>query len=290
MKRRIIMGLIILIMISGIGLMVYPSLANFINNQFAISTIGDYTSKVENYDKEEIDKIMKQAYDYNNSLPGAFPADPFSGKNISRKSMDEFKDFFMVQPGAMIGYIEIPKADIYLPIYYGTSDDVLNKGVGLIENSSLPVAGESSHALLSAHTGLLSQELFTRIEDLKSGDVFFVHTMDQVFAYKINQRKVVLPEETEDLLIQKDKTYVTLITCTPYGINTHRLLVRGEYDPNFDFTSEEYTSLYTKHKNDWLWMVIVSGFAIVGIVGFIIFKKKKKESKRKEGLQNEETK
>ncbi len=107
--------------------------------------------------------------------------------------MSDFKDFFMVQEGAMIGYIEIPSVDIYLPIYYGTSDAVLKKGVGLIKNSSLPVAGESSHALLSAHTGLPSQELFTGIEELEDGDVFFIHTMDQVFAYRINQRKVVLP-------------------------------------------------------------------------------------------------
>ena len=269
-------------MVLGIGLMAYPSLANFINNQFSISTIGDYNTKVEKYNKEEIDKIMKDAYDYNNSLPGAFPADPFSGKNISRKSISDFKDFFMVQEGAMIGYIEIPSVDIYLPIYYGTSDAVLKKGVGLIKNSSLPVAGESSHALLSAHTGLPSQELFTGIEELKDGDVFFIHTMDQVFAYRINQRKVVLPEETSDLMIEEGKTYITLITCTPYGINTHRLLVRGEYDPNFDFSSEEYSFTYEKHKNDWLWMILVSGFVVIGIVGFIIFKRKKKESKKEE--------
>lgn len=287
MKRRLIMGFIILIMLAGIGLMIYPSLANFINNQFAVSVIGDYQQKMDSMDHEEIDKMMQEAYDYNDFLPGAFPADPFSGKNISRKSQADFKDFFMVQPNEMLGYVEIPKADIYLPIYYGTSETVLKKGVGLIENSSLPVAGESSHSLLSAHTGLPSQELFTGLEDLKDGDVFFIHILNQVFAYRINQTKVVLPEETSDLLIQKDKTYVTLITCTPYGINTHRLLVRGSYEPDFDFSSEEYTSLYTKHKNDWLWMILVGGFAIAGVGGFIIFKKKKKKSDRKEGIQDE---
>lgn len=287
MKRRLIMGFIILIMLAGIGLMIYPSLANFINNQFAVSVIGDYQQKMDNMDHKEIKEMMQEAYDYNNSLPGAFPADPFSGKNISRKSQADFKDFFMVQPAEMLGYVEIPKADIYLPIYYGTSETVLKKGVGLIENSSLPVAGESSHSLLSAHTGLPSQELFTGLDDLKDGDVFFIHILDQVFAYRIDQTKVVLPEETSDLLIQKDKTYVTLITCTPYGINTHRLLVRGSYEPNFDFGSEEYTSLYSKHKNDWLWMILVGGFAIAGVGGFIIFKKKKKKSDRKEGIQDE---
>lgn len=275
MKRRLMIGFINLIMFLGIGLMAYPSLANFINNKFSISTIGNYNTEVGKYNKDEIDKIMKEAYDYNNSLPGAFPADPFSGMNISRKSLSEFKDFFMVQEGEMIGYIEIPSVDIYLPIYYGTSDEVLKKGVGLIKNSSLPVAGKSSHALLSAHTGLPSQKLFTGLEKLEDGDIFFIHTMDQVFAYRINQKKVVLPEETSDLMIEKGKTYITLITCTPYGINTHRLLVRGEYDPNFDFSSEEYKVTNEKHKNDWLWMILISGFIIVGITGFIIFKKKK---------------
>lgn len=287
MKRKVIMGLIILIMLSGIGLMAYPSLANFINNQFAVQIIDDYQNKIDSTDKKELDEMMEKAYSYNNSLPGAFPADPFSGSNISKQAQVDYQDFFMIQPDAMIGYIEVPKADIYLPVYYGTSEEVLKKGVGLIKNSSLPVGGESSHAVLSAHTGLPSQELFTGIEELEDGDMFFIHVLDQIFAYEVNQKKVVLPEETSDLMIEKDKTYITLLTCTPYGINSHRLLVRGELIQDYDFTTESYTPMAKGiKKNDWLWILILACVAIALLSLLIVFVIKRRKGK-KEGVENE---
>lgn len=276
MKQKIIMGLIVLIMLIGIGLMAYPSLANYVNNKFAVNVISDYQSRVKNANEEELKHMIDQATAYNNSLPGAFPANPFDGMNISKNAKIDFKDFFMIQKDEMIGYVEIPKADIYLPVYYGTSDKVLNKGVGVVENSSLPVAGDSTHSVLSAHTGLPSQELFTGVEKLVENDTFFVHVLNKVYAYRVNQIVVVLPDETEELMIEKNKTYVTLLTCTPYGINDHRLLIRGEYDPDFDFTSDEYRSLADKGKNDWIWMLVI-GVAVIGGITFVIVRKRKKK-------------
>lgn len=273
-------------MFAGIGLMAYPSLANYINNKYAVSIIDDYQNQVENTDEAELKDMIEMATAYNDSLPGSFPANPFNGSNISKNAKLNYKDFFMIQKNAMIGYVEVPKVDIYLPIYYGTEDEVLNKGVGLIENSSLPVAGESTHAVLSAHTGLPSQKLFTGIEDLQKGDVFFIHVLNKVYAYKVNQIVVVLPDETDELMIQKDKTYVTLLTCTPYGINSHRLLVRGEYDPNYNFGSEEYHQLTEKKKNDWIWMVVIGGAVVSGIV--IVIVKKRKKKKTEEKVEHEE--
>lgn len=281
MKQKVIMGMIIFIMLIGIGLMAYPSLANYVNNKFAINVINEYQKKIENTDDEELKHIIDQATAYNNSLPGAFPANPFDGMNISKDAKVNYKDFFMIQKDEMIGYIEIPKVDIYLPVYYGTSDTVLKKGVGVVENSSLPVAGDSTHSVLSAHTGLPSQELFTGVEDLVKGDTFFVHILNKVYAYRVNQIVVVLPEETEELMIQKNKTYVTLLTCTPYGINDHRLLIRGEYDPDFDFSSEEYHSLADKGKNDWIWMLVIGTAVVGGIITIIVLKKKKNRKIRK---------
>lgn len=273
-------------MLAGIGLMSYPYLANYINNKFAVNIITDYQKTVDNTDEKELKNMIDMATAYNNSLPGAFPADPFSGSNISKEAKVDYKDFFMIQKNAMVGYVEVPKVNIYLPIYYGTDDEVLNKGVGLIENSSLPVAGKSTHAVLSAHTGLPSQELFTGIENLDKGDVFFIHVLNKTYAYKVNQIVVVLPEETEELMIQKDKTYVTLLTCTPYGINTHRLLVRGEYDPDYDFSSEEYKELTKKENYDWIWMAVIGGVVVSGIV--IVIVKKRKKKKTEEKVEHEE--
>lgn len=284
-KRYFVPGCILLLMLCGIGLMAYPSLANYINNQHAVSVIGEYQEKMEHSDSEELKRILAMAYAYNDSLPGAFPADPFSGQNISTQAKEDFQELFMIQPGAMIGYIEIPNLDIYLPIYYGTEDAVLEKGVGLIENSSLPVGANSSHAVLSAHTGLPSQELFSKLEDLKEEDIFFIHVLDQLYVYQVDQKKVVLPDDTADLMIEKDHTYVTLLTCTPYGINSHRLLVRGHLDPDYDISTTPITPKLVQ-KNDWIWKVVFASAGIISIVGGIYFIKKRK--KRGEAHEEQE--
>ena len=134
----------------------------------------------------------------------------------------------LVDVGESIGFIEIPKIDVYLPIYSGTGEDVLQKGVGHLAESSYPIGGTSTHSVLTGHRGLPSAVLFTDLDKLEEGDVFYLHVLDEVLAYKVDQIKVVLPEETQDIGIVEGKDYCTLVTCTPYAINTHRLLVRGE--------------------------------------------------------------
>ena len=136
----------------------------------------------------------------------------------------------LVDVGESIGFIEIPKIDVYLPIYSGTNEDVLQKGVGHLAESSYPIGGTSTHSVLTGHRGLPSAVLFTDLDKLEEGDVFYLHVLDEVLAYKVDQIKVVLPEETQDIGIVEGKDYCTLVTCTPYAINTHRLLVRGERD------------------------------------------------------------
>lgn len=257
MRRKIFLTLIIVMLLAGIGIMAYPSLANYVNNKFAVATIMDYQEEMENVDEKKLIELMNQALEYNASLPWAFPADPFNHKNIIDSKKSKFKDFEMIQSGAMLGYIEIPDINVYLPIYYGTSDEVLKKGVGLIENTSLPVGGAGTHAVLSAHSGLPAQMLFTDLELLENGDIFFIHVLNKHFAYKVNQRKVVEPKEVQDLMIQKDKDYVSLLTCTPYAINTHRLIVRGERI-DYDFDSENYEEVKVHKENDWLWMALLA--------------------------------
>ncbi len=218
--KRIYLMLLILITLIAIGVLLYPSVSNYINNKYAVSTITKYEKDIENTEKEEINKLMKKAVMYNSDI----------ARGIISKSKFE--------NGYMLGYVDIPKINIKLPIYEGTSDEVLKKGVGVIDGTSIPIGGESTHSVLSAHTGLTTQKLFTDIDQLKEGDFFYINIFGERLAYKVDEINIVKPNDTSKINISPNKDYVTLLTCYPYGINTERLLVRGERvfqkDDNFN--------------------------------------------------------
>ncbi|WP_338730437.1 class C sortase [Clostridium perfringens] len=218
--KRIYLMLLILITLIAIGVLLYPSVSNYINNKYAVSTITKYEKDIENIEKEEINKLMKKAVMYNSDI----------ARGIISKSKFE--------NGYMLGYVDIPKINIKLPIYEGTSDEVLKKGVGVIDGTSIPIGGESTHSVLSAHTGLTTQKLFTDIDQLKEGDFFYINIFGERLAYKVDEINIVKPNDTSKINISPNKDYVTLLTCYPYGINTERLLVRGERvfqkDDNFN--------------------------------------------------------
>jgi sortase A len=211
------------VLLLGVCVMLYPVVSSFLSKMAQSATISNYQRAVENLSDKEIEKLKAEAIKYNESLSGTVPSDPFADERGS-----EITNFKLLETGEVIGYIEIPKIDVYLPIYHGTTKEILQKGVGHLKNSSLPIGGKSTHAVLSAHRGLPSATLFTNLDQLEKNDVFYIHILDEVLAYKVDQIKVVDPENTADLMIQNGKDYVTLVTCTPYGINTQRLLVRGE--------------------------------------------------------------
>lgn len=265
-----------LIILGGIGLLGYPSFANYINQTFANKEISAYDDTIEKKSEEEINRLIELANRYNSLLPGSYPADPFSGENITNFKGTDFETFFMVQEDEILGYVEAPGINVYLPIYYGTSEIVLDKGAGLVKNTSLPVGGPGTHAVVSAHTGMASRKLFTDLPEMKEGDIFFIHVLNRHLAYKVNQIKVVLPEESDDLLIEMGKDYVTLLTCTPFGVNDHRLLVRGERIEDFDFEkyyAENNTAgeNFAKERNNILWLVVLTVLMI--IIEIIIIKK-----------------
>ena len=275
MLRKISQILAGLIILGGIGMMCYPSFANFINQQFQTKEISNYNTQVEDMSDQDIQDALNLAEAYNASLPAAYPADPFTGENVRDFTGTEFEQFSMVQQGEMLGYVEIPCIDVYLPVYYGTSEEVLQKGAGLVDNTSLPVGGEGTHAVISAHTGLASKKFFTDLTEMKEGDLFFIHVLNMDLAYQVNQIKVVLPEDVEDLMIQEDKDYVTLLTCTPFGINDHRLLVRGERI-DYDF-SEDEDSGWTMPKPDmYFWMMVLGIFFLVIFILRIVHIHRKK--------------
>ena len=220
MKKKIIQVLIILI---GVALLVYPWIANYLNEHAAKSTISTYENEVKHTDKKEKEEMLEKAREYNESLVGKV-----NRYYLNEEEKKRYAHILDITKTGIMAYVEIPKLNIYMPVYHGTDEGVLQIAAGHLPGSSLPVGGENTHSLISGHRGLPSAKLFTDIDKLKKGDLFFIHVFDEVLAYKVNQIKIVLPDDVETLEIEKGKDYVTLITCTPYGVNSHRLLVRGE--------------------------------------------------------------
>lgn len=269
--KRIYFSILILITLIALGFLLYPSFSNYINNKFAVSTISDYTEKINNVKDEEVDNLIKNINKYNYDL--------FNGT-----AENQLPDYLNIYEGDVLGYIEIPSINIKLPIYYGTSVDILKKGVGVLEGTSLPVGGENTHSVLSAHTGLANQKLFTDIDKLKDGDVFYLHILKKDLAYKVNQIKVVHPDEIDELKISDDKDYVTLLTCYPYGINTERLLVRGERTDlspsNVEQVQKEISTFNHSNENLILIVIILNSVLIIIFLLSLIMKFKGKNKSR----------
>ena len=269
--KRIYFSILILITLIALGFLLYPSFSNYINNKFAVSTISDYTEKINNVKDEEVDDLIKNINKYNYDL--------FNGT-----AENELPDCLNIHEGDVLGYIEIPSINIKLPIYYGSSVDILKKGVGVLEGTSLPVGGENTHSVLSAHTGLANQKLFTDIDKLKDGDVFYLHILKKDLAYKVNQIKVVHPDEIDELKISDEKDYVTLLTCYPYGINTERLLVRGERTDlspsNVEQVQKEISTFNHSNENLILIVIILISVLIIIFLLFLIMKFKGKNKSR----------
>ena len=269
--KRIYFSILILITLIALGFLLYPSFSNYINNKFAVSTISDYTEKINNVKDEEVDDLIKNINKYNYDL--------FNGT-----AENQLPEYLNTHDGDVLGYIEIPSINIKLPIYYGTSVDILKKGVGVLEGTSLPVGGENTHSVLSAHTGLANQKLFTDIDKLKDGDVFYLHILKKDLAYKVNQIKVIHPDEIDELKISDDKDYVTLLTCYPYGINTERLLVRGERTDlspsNVEQVQKEISTFNHSNENLILIVIILISVLIIIFLLFLIMKFKGKNKSR----------
>lgn len=215
----IFFGIIFLI---GLLLVLYPTVSNFLSNREQKKVIREYSNIVNNMDKEEKEAMYNEAVDYNKKIYENGMID-YSNPD----AVEGYNDILDVSGTGIMGYISIPKINVELPIYHGTSDGVLQVAVGHLEDSSLPVGGENTHCVLSGHRGLPSADLFTHLDRLNVHDIFTISVLDKTLVYEIDQIKVVAPGDTQYLQIEDGKDYCTLLTCTPYGINTHRLLVRG---------------------------------------------------------------
>lgn len=221
-KKNRRMVLPVLIFFVGVGLLVYPTLSNYWNSRQQKNVITSYVENVAYTHEEEYEALWEAAAAYNEAL-----GEKGIHWLLSDEEMEAYNEYLKTDETGIMAYIDIPSIDCSLPIYHGTEDAVLQVGAGHIEGSSLPVGGESSHCVLTGHCGLPSAKLFTDLDQLTEGDTFMIHTLDRTLTYEVDQISIVEPTDLSLLQIEEGKDYCTLVTCTPYGINSHRLLVRG---------------------------------------------------------------
>ena len=228
MKKRKTTIIMVLFFFIGLLVLLYPSISNFYNEKHQSKAIVAYEDLLLNYHEEDYKKIINEANIYNNKLKQL--KEPLTTKN----TIKNYNETLNINGDGMMGYLTINKIKVELPIYHGTSEKVLSHAVGHVEGTSLPVGGIGTHSVLSAHRGLPSSKLFTDLDKLEVGDTFTITVLNQIFTYEVDKIVTVKPNDINNLKIEENKDYVTLLTCTPYGINTHRLLVRGKRIDNIE--------------------------------------------------------
>ena len=229
MKKHLSTIALILVLLAGVSLLLYPTVSDYWNSFHQTRAIATYAENVAALDNASYDAIWEAARQYNRNL-----CSRSNSFLLSEEQKAEYESLLDISGQGVMGYIEIPEIDVSLPIYHGTEDPVLQVAVGHLEWTSLPVGGESTHCVLSGHRGLPSAKLFTNLDKLREGDTFLLRVLDEILTYEVDQILIVEPQDTAALEIAEGEDYCTLVTCTPYGINTHRLLVRGHRIDNIE--------------------------------------------------------
>lgn len=276
--------LLIVIFLVGLCILLYPSVSNFLNEKRQSQAIMNYDNLIAEMKPEDFQAYFEAAEEYNRKL--RLISAPFLGYS---EISEEYNSALDINGNGMMGYITIDKIKVQIPIYHGTSDKVLNSAVGHLEGSSLPIGGENTHTVLSAHRGLPSAKLFTNLDELAVGDIFTITILDRTLTYQVDQVIVVLPEEVNELYVVDGEDYCTLVTCTPYGINTHRLLVRGTRIENIA-EGKKVSIITDAYQIDPL--IVTPAVAIPILAGLLVFLlvKSSKEKKKNKALQNEKEK
>ena len=271
MKKKHISTIIIaLIFLAGLVFLLYPTVSNLWNRAHQSRAIATYTKQVEKLDDSQNKEMLKAARKYNKSL--LKKSDHWK---LSKKDKKKYESLLDVSGTGIMGYIEVPKIDCSLPIYHGTDEGALQIAIGHLEGSSLPVGGKSTHCVLSGHRGLPSARLFTDLDQMEEGDVFVLNVLGRKLAYEVDQIKVVLPDEMSDLEIVQGKDLCTLVTCTPYGINTHRLLVRGHRTKYIEETVVQVQKEAEK-KETGIWLLAGGGAVFLIIIIIVVVKRRRK--------------
>ena len=283
MKRKLPIIFIILIFLVGLAILSYPLVSSMINNYNDRSEAHEKLTQAEKMPEDQVNRFFEEAEKYNISLTDTVVlTDPFD-KESYEKIGAHYDETFDIDGNGLIGYIEIPKINVFLPIYHGTSDEVLEKGAGHLANTSLPIGGDSTHCVISAHSALPSKTLFDYLPDLVEGDEFYIYVLNRTLKYEVDQIKVILPSEVEALYVTEGRDMITLMTCTPYTVNTHRLLVGGtrvendktdsEEEQNEEKQPSEKVIRSVSTSNNYLYFLgykVSYLAAILGIAGFLI--------------------
>lgn len=276
---------VLVLLFSAVLLMGYPYLANYVFEHETDSLVNSVEKVEERVDDTEKEEIKKSVTQYNEKLfsNGVKLCDPFKeeSKNIST---EDYRKLLCINSEGVMGTISIPTIGVKLPIYHGTSEKILEKGVGHLEGTSLPIGGENTHTVLTGHTGLSNAKLFTDLTELEKGEVFFLNILGEQLVYQVDQIQTVLPSDLEELYIKKGEDYCTLVTCTPYGVNTHRLFVRGtriQHGEEFIY-SQDIEKKHVESK----WMkeyekALKYSLTILGGCLLVLFLRKKKREKGK---------
>ena len=252
--------ILILIFLVGMSLLLYPTISDYWNSFHQSRAIAKYTEQVAELNNDLYKQLWEDAAAYNERL-----LTKLNRYKMTSEEKAEYESLLNVSGNGIIGYIEIEKIDCSLPVYHGTAESALQIAAGHIEGTSLPVGGASTHCVISGHRGLPRAKLFTNLDRLVEGDTFELHILDEILTYEVDQISVVEPDEVEKLEIEEGKDYCTLVTCTPYGINTHRLLVRGHRVANREKPEEETTVSETVQEET------KAGFSIIPLVAVLIF-------------------
>lgn len=263
-KKPFLILLAVFILLVGVGAACYPVFSTWYLERTRAEVITAYYEEVSGKDEGELLAVLASAREYNQKL--------FSGEySILDPAGNGYYDELNILSNGIMGYIDIPKIDVYLPIYHGIGNDALSLGCGHMPQSSLPVGGENTHAVLSSHTGSASAALFTDLELLETGDLFYIHILDLTLAYEVDNISVVLPTAIDAINIENGKDLVTLVTCTPYGVNSHRLLVRGqrtdmrEADASEDILIQEEDPMVSTWSVKY-WQAILAGLAAAALI------------------------
>ena len=281
MKKKNLNIKLIVLFLAGLSLLLYPLISNEWNTYRQSKLISTYEQVIEEK-QEEIDYTAEwdRAHAFNQALLPSILPDSFAIAAASDEPDEEYMACLNLAGDGTMGYVEIPKIDIKIPIYHTVSDEVLQMAAGHLEGSSLPVGGSDTHTVISAHRGLPSAALFTDLDRLEAGDHFLFYILDEILCYEVDQITIVEPEETEALAVEPGKDFATLLTCTPYGVNSHRMLVRGHrvaYVPE-EIQKEQAIVNVSLHTNYLLWVIIGLGITCIFVAALYLKERKARKS------------
>lgn len=272
MKRSTIIILAVIFFLAALGLTFYPIISNYINTLYASEIHTAYEEVIAHTDNSALLEAKELAIAYNESITPGAAQDTYSQESLQEASVD-YESQLNVGGDGIMGYVSVPKIGVNLPIYHGTNSDSLERGIGHLLGSSLPIGGADTHSILTAHSGMASQKMFSDLPQLVVGDVFYLNVLDETLAYQVDQIKTVLPHDTTYLGIEQNMDICTLVTCTPFGVNTHRLLIRGSRIPYEEAEVIEEATTQVEAASTWEQQYIkglVIGLAVVLIIVVVI--------------------